>query len=110
MYGEYEKNFPSSKNANNISKALLKSDYKLADNDEVFSLLNTAFETNSKDFTDYRALELYFNLYLKRFEEGNKGITEQNLIKRYGELSSQVVYAKNKISAKKAPFSSTTES
>ena len=109
MYGEYEKNFPSSKNANNISKALLKSDYKLADNDEVFSLLNTAFETNSKDFTDYRALELYFNLYLKRFEEGNKGITEQNLIKRYGELSSQVVYAKNKISAKKAELAGKQE-
>lgn len=102
LYIQHEKSFSASKNTNNIKRALLKSDYKLADDDEVFGLLNSAFETKRQDFTDYRALELYYNLYLKRFEEGEKGLTEQAFIKRYGELSSQVVYNKNKISERKA--------
>lgn len=99
LYAQFDKNFPANTNNNDVKKALLLSNNKMAADDEVFKILDAAFKAKRQDFTDYNALELYYNLYLKQFEAGNKGITEKDFISKYGEISGQVAFARNKFSA-----------
>jgi len=95
FYTEYARYFP--KNDGAVKKALLQKEHKLATDDEVYKLLDGVFNANKAAFTDHNALEAYFNLYLKQFDAGNKGITQDQFIERYGAIASQVAYAKNKI-------------
>lgn len=99
LYDAQEKNFPATGAA--VKKALLLSDKALAKDDEVYKLLNAAFEAKPENFTDYRALELYFNLYLKEYEAG-KGITQDQFIQKFGDISGQIVSAKNTIDDKRS--------
>lgn len=98
LYTEYAKYFPKSDGA--VKKALLQKENKMATDDEVYKLLDTAFKSNREGFTDYNALETYFVLYLAQFDTG-KGISQDQFIEKYGELAAQVAYAKNKIATDK---------
>jgi tetratricopeptide (TPR) repeat protein len=102
LYSEHEKNFPKNTNGSDVKKAILLREYQRATDDEVFKMLDASFKLNRANFTDYNALETYFLLYLKQFEAGNKSITQEQFIEKYGELSSQVLFAKNTIAEKKA--------
>jgi hypothetical protein len=97
LYTEQEKNFPGTGGA--AKKAVLLHEQKLADDDEVYKLLDAAF-ANKQGFTDYNAIELYFNLYLKQFEAGNKNITEEQFIQKYSDIAGQAVFAKNQVAEK----------
>ncbi|AWH84945.1 hypothetical protein HYN59_07305 [Flavobacterium album] len=99
LYTEYAKYFPKSDGT--VKKALLQKVNKLATDDEVYKLLDAAFKSNKEGFTNYDALETYFDLYLAQFDAGNKGISQDQFIGKYGELAAQVAYTKNKIAADK---------
>ncbi|MGV3460362.1 MAG: tetratricopeptide repeat protein [Flavobacterium sp.] len=96
VYTQYAKNFPASAVKADIRRAMLQKRYKLAADDEVFKTLDAAFSKTPVAFTDHDALETYFLLYLKRFEE-NKGITQDQLIAKYAEVSGQVATAKTTV-------------
>lgn len=100
LYTEQEKNFPGTGGA--VKKAVLLYDQKLAKDDEVYKLLDTALTANKQGFTDYNAIELYFNLYLKQYEAGNKGITMEQFIQKYSDIAGQAAFAKNYIAEKNA--------
>lgn len=102
LYDEYNKNFPAAKNRNNIRKAQLKYDEKLEDEDKIFEAFDGAFNQQSHDFTGYRELESYYTLYLKRFESESKNISTADFMTKFGDISAQIIYAKNKIADKKA--------
>ena len=99
LYDEQEKNFPGTGGV--VKKALLLSEKQLAKDDEVFKILEGAFVAHKQAFTDYRAFELYFNLYLKRFEEGDKGITPDQFIQKYSDMAAQAALAKNTVIKKR---------
>ncbi|MFL9837211.1 hypothetical protein ABS768_06875 [Flavobacterium sp. ST-75] len=96
VYQLHNKNFPKAKNGNGINKALIQNDYRLADEKEVFKALDAAFVLQPHDYTDYRAIETYYNIYLKRFEAGQE-ITLTDFTEKFGAISTQVMYAKNRI-------------
>lgn len=101
LYSQYDKNFPGNSNAGNIKKAMVLKQYGLADDDEVFRQLDTAFKTNSKAFTDYSAIEAYFMMYLKNYETGKGAITPEQFIDKYSQISGQALLAKNSVAAKR---------
>jgi hypothetical protein len=100
FYGEQQKNFPAS--GGNVKKAVFLHDRKLTKDDEVYKLLDGEFTAHRQGFTDYAALELYYNLLLERYESGDKGVTQDIFIEKYGEIAAQVNYAKSGIEAKRA--------
>lgn len=99
LYSEYEKNFPGS--GSEIKRALLLKDYMLAPEDEVYKLLDTSFKTNRKAFTDHKALQTYFMLYLSDFEKGDKGTNQTQFIEKYSQVAAQVGVAQNELQDKK---------
>lgn len=99
LYSEQQNNFPGS--GADIKKALFMYNTKKSTDAEVFKILDQAFTTNSKLFTDYTALELYFNLYLKQYEAQAKGVTMETLIVKYGDIAAQTAAAKQEIGDKR---------
>jgi len=95
LYAEQEKNFPNT--GGNVKKAVLLHEQKLATDDEVYKLLDASFAANPQGFTDYNAIELYFNLYVKKYEAGDKGITQDEFIQKYSNIAGQVAFSKNYI-------------
>jgi hypothetical protein len=94
VYSQYSKNFPANAVKADISRAMLQKRYNLAADDEIFKILDGAFTKNSGAFTSHEALETYFLLYLKKFEE-NKGITQDQFIAKYAEVIAQAGKARD---------------
>jgi hypothetical protein len=99
LYDAWEKNYPN--NGAVVKKAVVLHDKNLAKDDEVYKLLEAAFVASPQNFTDYTAIELYFNLYLKEFEAG-KGITPDQFTQRFGDVVSQIAYTKGAVAVKRA--------
>lgn len=93
LYTQYSKNFPAASVKVDIKKAMLQKRYNLASDEEIFKTLDAAFTKNSSAFANHDALEAYFLLYLKRFED-SKGITQDQLIAKYADVSAQAAKAK----------------
>ncbi len=101
LYKQYDKNFPQNNNASAIKEAVLLDQYQLIDKNELYKRLDGAFKKNPRAFTDYNALDVYFQLYIKNYEEGKGGITPEQFIEKYGEVSGQVTFALNNAVAKR---------
>lgn len=95
FYDEWEKSFPAKGGVQ--KKALLLKEKGLAKDDEVFKLLDGAFTANKTSFTSYDALELYYNLFLARYKAGDKGITQDEFIQKFGDMAGQAAYAKSQL-------------
>ncbi|AXG73362.1 hypothetical protein DVK85_03590 [Flavobacterium arcticum] len=100
LYADYEKSFPG--NGSVVRKALLLKEQNMADDAEVYKILNSFFITHKKKFTDYDALQTYFMLYLKQFEAENKTISQKEFVEKYAIIAAQVAYAQNKFATEKA--------
>lgn len=98
LYGEQEKNFPGT--GGDIKKTQLQLENKLISENDAYKAFNNSFLKNRQAFTDFNALETYFNLFLKEYKSG-KGITDEQYIEKFGEISGQIIYAQNKITADK---------
>jgi hypothetical protein len=95
FYDEWERNFPGKGGVQ--KKALLLKEKSLVKDDEVFKILDGAFATSKTSFTSYEALELYYNLYLERYKAGDKGITQDDFIQKFGDMAGQANYAKSQL-------------
>jgi hypothetical protein len=99
LFNEQQANFPGS--GAEIKKALFLYDTKKATDKETFKILDDAFTANPAQFTNYRELELYFNLYLKQYEAQAPGITLDSFIKKYGDITAQIATAGADIAKKR---------
>ncbi|MCW4468693.1 hypothetical protein OGH69_06955 [Flavobacterium sp. MFBS3-15] len=97
LYTEYARYFPKGDGV--VKKALLQKEHSLAKDEEVFKSLDLALVSHKDAFTDYNAIETYYNLMLKQYEEGKKGFTQEQFIEKYGAIAAQIAYAKSKIAA-----------
>lgn len=77
LFDEFDKNFPNNGRGNKVKKALALFDTKLGTNDEVFAILDEAFKTDKENFTDARAMYIYFEIFVDDFEAAKKGIELQ---------------------------------
>jgi hypothetical protein len=101
LYDLYEKNFPVNNFAAGMRKAMLLKNNGLATEEEAFKLLDASFARNKEAFTDYEALQEYFILFQKRYEQGNKQITDAQFVEKYGEVAGQVMKAKEEVVAER---------
>jgi len=100
LYNEQEKYFPGSGAV--PKKVMLLHDKKLLTDDDALKMLDGAFATHKGSFTDYNALERYFNLYLAQYAKGDKGITQEEFIQKFSTMAGQAAYAKNQAEEKRA--------
>lgn len=98
LYTEYEKFYPKSDAV--VKKAVLLYQNKLADDAEVYNLLDKSFAGNKQYFTDHDALEAYWVLYLDRFKQGTDTISADGLVEKYAAVSGQIRVASNKFEAR----------
>ena len=98
LYTEQDMNYPGTGGA--VKKIMLLHDHKLINDEESYEALNTAFNKDREAFTDYTALQTYFLLLRDRYTAG-KGITDEQFITKYSDISGQVAYSKNKINERK---------
>jgi hypothetical protein len=87
VYTEYNKYYPKSEAT--VKKAMLLYQNKLASDEEVYALLDTAFTNNNEFFTDYNAIETYFVLYVNKYKEGKENISADSFVEKYGAVSAQ---------------------
>jgi hypothetical protein len=98
LYNDQQSNFPGS--GADVKKALFLNAYAKATPAEVYKILDAAFTSNRGVFTDFNALELYFNLSLKQYEAGT--LNAAAFMQRYGDIASQIFAAKQGIADKRA--------
>jgi len=98
LYNEQSANYPAG--GAEVKKVLLQLDNNLIAKPEAYKALNTAFAKNKKSFTDYNSLLTYFNLFLEEYKAG-KGISDDQYFEKYGEITSQVLYAQAEIQKEK---------
>ena len=98
LYAEQDMNYPGT--GGEVKKIMLQYDNKLIKDEEAYTAFNTAFNKNRQAFTDYTALQTYFLLLRDRYTAG-KGITDEEFITKYNDISGQVASAKNMISEQK---------
>lgn len=95
----YVKNYPSGRGE--IVKAMLLNAQGGADKD-IFSLLDHAYGVNKANFTDYRAIELYFRLYYAKFSAKEKGYTAEALLQKYTDVLGHITDVRNNVADKRA--------
>ena len=98
LYAEQDMNYPGT--GGEVKKIMLQYDNKLIKDEEAYAAFNTAFNKNRQAFTDYTALQTYFLLLRDRYTAG-KGITDEEFITKYNDISGQVASAKNMINEQK---------
>ena len=96
LYDDMDMNFPAL--GGNVKKILLQRQHKQINDDDAYKALDNAFNKNRKSFIDYTALETYFMLFHERYKAG-KGVSDEEFIQKYGDITTQAAYAKSQITA-----------
>ncbi|MBC9798345.1 tetratricopeptide repeat protein [Sinomicrobium weinanense] len=78
LYETAPKNFPDhyTEVGSLIDMALMKNDYKLGSDEEIYNLLDKAFKKNKDDFKNPKALYLYFSTLVDLQAAGKKDLQE----------------------------------
>lgn len=95
FYDQYDANFPNNKNGNLVNKAMALYDGKIGDEKEIYTILNKAFTSNPDQFTNPKALYIYFKLYHAKFKNNEAGFSLEKLLEKYNEV--ETVIEKNSI-------------
>lgn len=95
LYKQYDKNFPANTNAGDVKAAMLLHRYKLVSDDDFYKKLDEAFKLKRSSFTDYNAIEAYFMQFRIQYESGKKGITQEQFIEKFADVSGQLAVAQN---------------
>lgn len=86
FYDEAYKYFPNENAGVDMKKGLALFNYKLGTNDEIFALFDKAFTTDKANFDSTRGLYAYFEIFVKDYEAGNKGIELQQVFDKYDDI------------------------
>ncbi len=102
MYDESNKYFPKSFSLAGVAadKAILMYDEKIGSDEELFNLLDNAFNQDRANFKNPKALYLYFSVLVDMHKAGNKDIqivfdTYDNVIEKIDEEKSRLAKVKN---------------
>jgi len=90
MFDEYDANFPTNGRCNGVKKALALYDNNAGTPAEVYNHCHTAYKTDKANFTNPKALYLYFELYVNDFEAGRNNIVLQSVFDKYDEISDKL--------------------
>lgn len=91
LYDEYNKNFPKNDKGNEVKKAMLYYDHKLDSAAVVYTFLDKAFQKDPVHFTDAAGLDAYFSMFYDQYKTGKKGISMQDFLVRYDQVSDRVL-------------------
>lgn len=87
---EYRTHFPAKVKGIDVKKAMALFENNVGTSDEVYQLLDTAFKTDKDNFSNPKALYVYFEIYVNDFEAGKKGIQLQDVFTKYDEISDKI--------------------
>ena len=90
LYDQYNKNFPLSTPSFQADKAMALVSNKIEAKEEIFSLLDSAFSTASKDITDANTIFTYFSMYCEKFTAGDKKITSNSVLEKFTLVTSML--------------------
>lgn len=90
LYDEYDQYFPNNGAGNKMKKGLVLFDNKLGTDKEIYDLLDNAFKTDYANFKFAKAMYVYFELLVKDFKAGNKGVELQQIFDKYDDLSQKL--------------------
>ena len=72
LYADQNKNFPANKNGNAVKTAMLMHKHDLGKPEAIYVLLKEAFANDRSNFSDANALYVYFGIFYKKYEKGEK--------------------------------------
>ncbi|MEZ4839684.1 tetratricopeptide repeat protein [Flavobacterium sp.] len=98
MYDEFDKHFPDNNRGNKVRKSMALFENNVGTPDEVYNLIDNAFKTDRENFSNAKALYVYFEIYVNDFEAGKKGIQLQDLFSKYDEISDKIDEEEKKLS------------
>lgn len=90
LFDEYDQYFPGNGKGNSVKKGLALFENNIGTPNEVFQVLDNSFKTDKANFTNPKAMLLYFQIYVDDFEAGNKGIQLQQVFDKYDLISDKV--------------------
>tara|TARA_B100001175_G_scaffold146289_1_gene124091 strand:+ start:1491 stop:2882 length:1392 start_codon:yes stop_codon:yes gene_type:complete len=93
LYDEWLINFPSYKGRKIVgeiisNKAQVMVDYKLASNQEIYSVFDKAYNEDRSSFDDPKPLYNYFKVYFQMYKNGV--VTMENIFDKYEEISERL--------------------
>lgn len=101
LYDEHDQNFPSNGAGNKMKKGLVLFENKIGTDKEIYDLLDDAFKTDYANFKYAKAMYVYFELLVKDFKAGNKGVELQQIFDKYDDLSQKLVEEEDELTNEK---------
>jgi tetratricopeptide (TPR) repeat protein len=90
LFDDYDKYFPGNGKGNSVKKALALFDNNVGSVQEVYKILDNAFKTDKANFTNPKALLLYFQIYVDAYEVGAQNIQLQDVFDKYDIIAEKV--------------------
>lgn len=90
LFDDYDKYFPNNGKGNSIKKALALFDNNVGSVQEVYKILDNTFKTDKANFTNPKALLLYFQIYVDSYESGTQNIQLQDVFDKYDIIAEKV--------------------
>ena len=90
LYDEWLINFPEYRGRKIVgeiisNKAQVMVDYKLASNQEIYNVFNTAYTQDRSSFDDPKPLYNYFKVYFQLYKDGS--VSMEQIFEKYEEIS-----------------------
>lgn len=104
LYDEHDKNFPNNKKGNKLNKAVLLYENKVGSEDEIYSFLNKAFNTEYSQFTSAYALNLFSELVINQHKAGDKGVSAEMALEKLDKIAEKVQIELKTIAAASTPL------
>jgi tetratricopeptide (TPR) repeat protein len=87
---EFKTNFPAKALGIEVKKAMVLFENNSGTSDEVYQLLDTAFKNDKDNFSNPKALYVYFEIYVNDFEANKNGIKLQDVFTKYDQISDKI--------------------
>ena len=109
LYDEHDQYFPNNGAGNKMKKGLVLFENKLGSDKEIYDLLDNAFKTDYANFKYAKAMYVYFEILVKDFKAGNKGVELQQIFDKYDDLSQKLVEEEDELTNEKDGYLSKQE-
>lgn len=90
LQDDFLKHFPAKAKAIDVKKAMVLFENNSGNPDEVYQLLDKAFNNDRANFTNAKALYVYFEIFVNDFEANKKGIQLQDVFNKYDLISDKI--------------------
>lgn len=90
LQDDFLKYFPAKAKAVDVKKSMALFENNTGTPDEVYQLLDKAFKNDRANFTNAKALYVYFEIFVNDFEANKKGIQLQDVFNKYDLISDKI--------------------